>query len=97
MHTLHRHFWYHIRQLGLRSQLMTAFLLLEKYDDSFIEQMFLELIFLSGDATLEWTNEAHISLETMLLAEPDPFDALRFHGNEIQVVSQSYVKPHTKT
>lgn len=88
---LHRHFWYHIRALGLRNQLAMAFLLLDRYDIDYIENLFAQFILISGDPELNWTRESMIEIDTMLLAEPDPFKDVIFHNHDIQVISHSMV------
>jgi hypothetical protein len=86
---LHRHFWYHVRALGLRNQLAMAFLLLCQYDDKFVESLFRQFLFLTADPELNWTRHALIEIDTMLLENPDPFKDVHFHNNRIKVVSHS--------
>jgi hypothetical protein len=89
---MHRHFWYHVRLLGLVNQLATAFLLLEQYEEDFIEQLFKQFIFLSEDLELIWTKEVHFNLETMILKGPDPFKDAYFEQREITVIPHSYMR-----
>ena len=89
---LHRHFWYHVRALGLRNQLATAFLLLNQYDEAFIRSIFKQFLFLTADPGLSWTKDALIEIDTMLLDNPDPFQDVHFHNDRIQVVPHSHVQ-----
>ena len=86
---LHRHFWYHVRVLGLRNQLAFAFLLLEQYQDTFVESLFKQFLFLTADPELNWTRHALIEIDTMLFENPDPFKDVFFHNNHIEAVSHS--------
>jgi len=87
---LHRHFWYHVRVLGLRNQLALAFLLLGQYKDSLVESWFKQFLFLTADPELEWTRHALFEIDTMLFDNPDPFEDVHFHNNRIETVSHSY-------
>ena len=86
---VHRHFWYHVRMMGLRTELLTALRILEQFEAAMLYKLFAQLVILSNDPYLHWTRTATVSFETMLFNQPDPFAEIRFHGNLIEVTSAS--------
>lgn len=89
---LHRHWWYHVRYLGLRSELMIGFLRLQQYDDHVLETWFQHFLIISGDPALEWTKVAMVDLDLQLLVDGDEFDDLSFHKLNIQVKPRTVIK-----
>ncbi|WP_454803737.1 hypothetical protein [Mucilaginibacter phyllosphaerae] len=85
---LHRHFWYHMRLIGLRTELLTAFRLFENYSENIIRSLLGQFLYYTKDPFLNWTRIASFSFETMIKG-PDPFDEITFHGKWIEVTSNS--------
>lgn len=90
--TLQRHFWYHVRLVGLRTQVMIACLSLDRFQPTDWERMFLEFLAISGDPDLQWLKRPTFDLDTEVLNLGDPLNALRFHKGQIQVRSRSRVE-----
>lgn len=89
---LHRHFWHHLRFLGLRSQLLATFLILDGYGEPLLEGIFQHFLALSDDPAMTWTQEAAFEIDTMVVDHPDPFDGVTFHNSRIDVTSNSLSK-----
>jgi hypothetical protein len=89
---IHRHLWYHLRVYGLRSQLLTGFLLLEQYPADFVEVLFKQFLIISGDADLKWTEDALVDMDLMLLKGGDDFEQVPFHKLNIQIQSNSLIR-----
>lgn len=85
---MYEHFWNHLQLLGFRTQLMTAFLLLERLDEETIKSLFIQFIAISEDANLSWTNENMFILESLFNGIGTPTDMI-FHRGEIQPKSNS--------
>ena len=90
---LHRHFWYHVRALGIRNQLAMAFMLLDRYPPDFVESLFAQFLLISGDPELTWTKDASFEFDTMLLSNPDPFKDVLFHDHQIRVIPHTRIEP----
>jgi len=86
---LHRHFWYHTRFIGLRTEFLMALRLFEKYPEDLIRSLFAQFLYYTRDPYLHWTQTASFAYETMIRSEPDPFNELTFHGRWIEVTSFS--------
>lgn len=87
--TLQRHFWYHVRLVGLRTQFMIACLSMDRFDYAEWERMFQTFLVISGDPDLYWLARPTFDLDTEALNLGDPFNQLRFHKGQIQVRSRS--------
>ncbi len=82
-HMLHRHFWYHVRALGFRNQLMQGFSTLEQFDSEYIEDLFKQFLIYSNDESLEWTKKVLAVIETMVIQNNDDFKEFKFQKHEI--------------
>jgi hypothetical protein len=88
---LYEHFGNHLRLLGLRTQLMTAWRLLERVDEPTVEEIFAQFLIISEDPAMEWTNEATFVIESVLNGLGNPTDMI-FHRGEITTTSNSSIR-----
>ncbi len=95
--TAHRHFFYNIRYLGLRSQLALGFQIVNQLDDANKKALFNHFIFASSDPMLNWTKEFYIDRETMILKTDHLYHDLVFHRKEIEVSSKSKMTTISRT
>jgi hypothetical protein len=85
---MYEHFWYHVRLLGFRTQVMTALLILERLDQSTVEALFTQFLIISEDPDMRWTKETTFVLESLFKGFGNPTDMI-FHRNEIETKSNS--------
>jgi hypothetical protein len=87
---LYEHFWNHVRLLGFRTQLMTAFRLLERFDEPTIEAIVFQFLVISEDPAMQWTTETLFIVESVFNFLGNPTDMV-FHRQEIVKRSSSTV------
>ena len=79
---MYEHFYYHVRLLGFRTQLMIAFLTLENFDERTIMSIFGQFLVISEDPALKWTEETLFVAESVFRGIGNPTDMI-FHRGEI--------------
>lgn len=87
---MYEHFWNHVRLLGFRTQLMTAWRLLERFDEPTVEAIFAQFLGISEDPAMTWTTELNFVLESVFSNFGNPTD-MTFHRQEIIKRSTSSV------
>lgn len=85
---LYQHYWQNLRFVGLRTELMIAFLILDRLDETVIELLFAQFLILSGDPDMNWTKETTFIMESLVNGLGAPTDMV-FHDLDIDVNSNS--------
>jgi hypothetical protein len=85
---MYEHFWNHVRLLGFRTQVMTAWRLLERFDEATVEAIFAQFLGISEDPAMRWTTESAFVFESVLTGLGNPTDMI-FHRQEIAERSKS--------
>lgn len=85
---LSKHFSRHLQFTGLRTLLASAmhqFEIMQARNPNFGEIAFTQFMILSDDVGLDWTREAMIDMDTIVVGGLEPFAESVFHDREISV------------